>query len=302
MHCPCSCCHRSRRSRVASASASRPAAPGHAGRAAGRAPRRRSPPARAAAARRWRPSSLPPWIDGPAAVAGDQPIDLDLLRRVVDRHVRVVLEEARLADAVAADPAGGQVGDAARREPQPRVGDVGRAASARSRRPPRSTTTSDRTDGQQQIEVVNHQVEDDVDVEAALGKRAEPVHLDEARVDDERQRRRDRRIEPLGMAGGQHDAARARPRRSGGRPRRATARSASRPAPRTPRSMNGSATSTCDTVGTAIVTASTRPTQSPRSRRSAVVAVLRGDLRGAAGFVSTTPTSSTSVIAASSRA
>ena len=43
-------------------------------------------------------------------------------------------------------------------------------------------TTSDSTERQQQIEVVNHQVEDHVDVEAALRKRAEPVNFDEPRV------------------------------------------------------------------------------------------------------------------------
>ena len=65
-------------------------------------------------------------------------------------------------------------------------------------------TTSDFTDVEQQIEVVNHQVEDDVDVQAALRKRAEPVDLDETRIRHERQRRDHRRIEPLRMPGRQH--------------------------------------------------------------------------------------------------
>ena len=38
-----------------------------------------------------------------------------------------------------------------------------------------------RSIGQNDIEIVNHHVEDDVDVEAALGKAAQPVHFDEAR-------------------------------------------------------------------------------------------------------------------------
>ena len=42
-------------------------------------------------------------------------------------------------------------------------------------------TTSDAIDGQHDVEVVNHDVENHVDVEAALGKSAEPVHLDEPR-------------------------------------------------------------------------------------------------------------------------
>ena len=43
-------------------------------------------------------------------------------------------------------------------------------------------TTSESHQRQQQVEVVNHQVEDDVDVEAALRKGAEPVDLDEPRI------------------------------------------------------------------------------------------------------------------------
>ncbi len=35
---------------------------------------------------------------------------------------------------------------------------------------------------QDDVEIVNHQVEDDVDVEAAFGKRAEAMDLDEARI------------------------------------------------------------------------------------------------------------------------
>ena len=35
---------------------------------------------------------------------------------------------------------------------------------------------------QHDVEIVNHQIEDDVDVEAALGERAEPMDLDEARI------------------------------------------------------------------------------------------------------------------------
>ena len=46
---------------------------------------------------------------------------------------------------------------------------------------------------QDQVEIVNHQVEHDVDVEAALGRRAEPMDLDEPRILDMRPRRRHRR-------------------------------------------------------------------------------------------------------------
>ena len=93
------------------------------------------------------------------------------------------LEEADLADLVAADPAGREVGDAAVGEAQPDVGDV----DAR-----RQHRHADRLDAdhlaadelEHQPEVVDHQVEDHVDVEAALGERPQPVHLDEPRLVD----------------------------------------------------------------------------------------------------------------------
>ena len=48
------------------------------------------------------------------------------------------------------------------------------------------TASIDSTSGlherQHDVEIVNHQVEDDVDVEAALGKRAEAMDLDEAGI------------------------------------------------------------------------------------------------------------------------
>ena len=73
------------------------------------------------------------------------------------------------------------------------------------------------------------------------GKRAEPVDFDEPRRGDERQHGGDRRVVALGMADGQRRARRARRRDQlvGLGQRRAP--SASRPAPRRPRSRNGSA-------------------------------------------------------------
>jgi hypothetical protein len=60
---------------------------------------------------------------------------------------------------------------------------------------------------------VDHQVEDHVDVEAALGKRPEAVHLDEPGGLDERPGRFNGRIETLGMPHRQHGAARSRRRK-----------------------------------------------------------------------------------------
>src|SRR5439155_4958788 len=89
--------------------------------------------------------------------------------------------ESNLPHAIAADAAGGQVRDAAVREPHARVRDVDASRQHRD---------ADRLDGldvgvhnrQHDVEVVDHQIEDDVDVEAALGKRPEAVDFDEARV------------------------------------------------------------------------------------------------------------------------
>ena len=109
---------------------------------------------------------------------------------------------------------------------------------------------------------MNHQVEDDVDVEAALGKRAEPMDFDEARIGEERPRDGDRRIEALGVADGQHDA-----RVAGGVDHlvgfveRARHRLLDQHGDAPPR-RNGSAMSAWSSVGTAIVTASTRPMRS----------------------------------------
>ena len=113
---------------------------GHAGSAALAHRGRRNPPARGAAARRCGTSSLPPSMTGRGrgGLAPHQAIHLDFLRGVVDRHVRIALEEAGLAHALAADAAGRQVGDAARTRTASARWRCRSSASARSRRPLRS--------------------------------------------------------------------------------------------------------------------------------------------------------------------
>ena len=51
---------------------------------------------------------------------------------------------------------------------------------------------------------MDHDVEDDVDVGAALGERREALALDEARLRDEPLDRADRRVEPLEVADLEH--------------------------------------------------------------------------------------------------
>ena len=110
-----------------------------------------------------------------------QPVDLGLAGGEVDRDVGPRREDPELADLLGGDPAGGQVGDQARR----------RSAGGRWRcRPGGSGRAPHRVDldrlraveAQDDVEVVDHQVEDDVDVEAAGRERAQPVDLDEARA------------------------------------------------------------------------------------------------------------------------
>ena len=85
---------------------------------------------------------------------------------------------------------------------------------------------------QDDVEIVNHQVEHDVDVEAAIRERAQPMHLDEARRRDQRQHGRDGRVVSFRVP----DARASRRRRARPRPARpprpATGQSAFRRGPR----------------------------------------------------------------------
>ena len=110
---------------------------------------------------------------------------------------------------------------------------------------------------QDDVEVVDHQVEDDVDVEAALGERAEPVHLDEPRRRDQRQHRRDRRVVAFRLPDGQRRARSARPQRAARPPPSSERAIGFSTSTAMPRSRNGSAMSRWSSVGTATITAST---------------------------------------------
>ena len=71
-----------------------------------------------------------------------------------------------------------------------------------------------------QPEVVNHQVEDHIDVEAALREGAQPMHLDETRLVDVRAGGQHGRVEVLDVPDGQRRTRIARPPPAGGRPPR----------------------------------------------------------------------------------
>ena len=113
--------------------------------------------------------------------AAAPPINFAGLILIIEREIGVLLEDANLAHPLRADPARGDVGDAAVLETQPRIGDVFAPAQDRHadgidrlhRRP---------NEMQNNFQIVNHEIEHDADVGAAIRKRRKPVRLDEARM------------------------------------------------------------------------------------------------------------------------
>ena len=89
-------------------------------------------------------------------------------------------------------------------------------------------TTSVPIDRQDDVQIVNHHVEDDVDVQAAIGEPAQPVDLDEPRRPQNRQRRLNRRVEPLACARRREPRPRQSASRASSSPPRSTRPSASR--------------------------------------------------------------------------
>ena len=88
----------------------------------------------------------------------------ELLAGEVEREVLVRLEETELANLLGGDAAGGEVGDAAGFEFDAYVGDVGLAGE--NGQPDGADFADGRIgEAENDVEVVNHEVEDDVDVE-----------------------------------------------------------------------------------------------------------------------------------------
>ena len=88
----------------------------------------------------------------------------ELLASEVEGEILVGLEETEFADLLGGDAAGGEVGDAAGFELDADVGDVGFAGENRE------ADGADLLDGglgegEDDVEIVNHEIEDDVDVE-----------------------------------------------------------------------------------------------------------------------------------------
>ena len=122
-----------------------------------------------------------------------------LLMREVDGEVLARLEEAHLAHALGADAAGGEIGDASVGEGEADVGDV------RLVREDGQADSADLAQGrahqaEDDVEIVDHEVEDHVDVKRARGEDAEAVHLKEHGLADVGQHGGDGRVEAFEMA------------------------------------------------------------------------------------------------------
>ena len=98
-------------------------------------------------------------------------------RAKVERKILVRLEETQLADALGGNARGGEVGDAAGLELEPDIGDIDGGGQHGE------TDGTDLADGRlherkHDIEIVNHEVEHDIDVERARGKDGKAVRLE----------------------------------------------------------------------------------------------------------------------------
>src|SRR5216684_4415963 len=126
--------------------------------------------------------------------------DQDFLASVVERHILPGLEEAQLAHAFGGNAAGGKVGDAAGFEFEADVGDVN---LAREYRQPDRPNFPDRRirERQNDVEVVNHQVQHDVDIQRAWGEDAEAVNLEEHWLSQQGGGRAYSGVETLEMSG-----------------------------------------------------------------------------------------------------
>ena len=106
-------------------------------------------------------------------------IDVDdeqILARVVDGNVLPGLEEAQLADALGADAAGGEVGHAPDSNSR-RTLAISTLGDRIGRPTARTSRTGRAREGEHDVEVVDHEIEDDIDIQGARTEDAEPMHL-----------------------------------------------------------------------------------------------------------------------------
>src|SRR5580698_4692481 len=125
--------------------------------------------------------------------------DQNFLPPIIERDILPRLKKAQLAHALRRDAAGGEIRDTSRLEFQPYVGDIHLARKNRQTDCPHLFY---RRLGKRQndVEIVNHQVEDDVDIKRARREHAEAVYLEEHRLRQQRERRPNRGIKALQMS------------------------------------------------------------------------------------------------------
>src|SRR5918992_4019234 len=131
---------------------------------------------------------------------GAKPVELAGPGPEIERQIPARLEHPQLARPVTRDTARGDVrhGTGVERQARVRNIDERRQHGHADRLERRDVTANERS---HQIDVVNHQVEDDSDVRAAGVEGRETIALDESRRTDVRQRRPDRPVEPLDVPG-----------------------------------------------------------------------------------------------------
>ena len=139
-------------------------------------------------------------------LGADQARRVDALLGVVHREIGFAAEEPELADALGRDPAGGEVGDQPARKLDPGVALVDLVGEHRH------TDGADlgrRLAGHRQgdLEVVDHQVEDDIDIDGAGGEGRQPLGLEIADALGEAEGRLDGGVVELDVADGQHEVA-----------------------------------------------------------------------------------------------
>src|SRR5437588_8795425 len=126
-------------------------------------------------------------------------IDFAAMFFVIEREISVFLKNADLAHPLGADPARRYVRDATVFEMDARIGNV--FAFAQNRNPDRVDALHRRAHKMQNnFEVVDHQIENDANVGAAIWIRREPMRFDKARMGESCFERAQDQIEALDLA------------------------------------------------------------------------------------------------------
>src|SRR5262245_23364934 len=137
---------------------------------------------------------------GPGGLRREQFERHHLLFGVIERVIFIRLKDAELAQPLAGDAAGGDVGDAPVGELEPGVGQIDlRRQYGDADRFEFDDVASDQAGDD--VQLVNHQIHHHVDVERARRKDAHPVGLEKPRAFDALPQRHERRVEPFDVAG-----------------------------------------------------------------------------------------------------